>query len=87
MLKNLPANARDVRDVGSIPASGRSSGEGNGNPLQHSYLENPQTEEPGRCSPWGCKESGFTSSKMTFKFESPEKSLLMCKKPQRMLFS
>ena len=57
MLKNLPANARDERDVGSIPASGRSSGEGNGNPLQHSYLENPQTEEPGRCSPWGCKES------------------------------
>ena len=38
MVKNLPANAGDV---GSIPESGRSPGEGNGNPLQYSYLENP----------------------------------------------
>ena len=38
MVKNLPAN---VGDVGSIPGSGRSPGEGNGNPLQDSYLENP----------------------------------------------
>ena len=35
---NLPANAGDV---GSIPGSGRSPGEGNGNPLQYSCLENP----------------------------------------------
>ena len=35
--KNLPAN---VRDAGSIPGSGRSPGEGNGNPLQYSRLEN-----------------------------------------------
>ena len=41
MIKNLPATARDVRDVGSISGSGRSPGEGNGNPLQYSYLENP----------------------------------------------
>ena len=40
-IKNPPANAEDVRDVGSIPGSGRSSGERNGNPLQYSYLENP----------------------------------------------
>ena len=40
MVKNLPANARDVRDIGSIPGSGRSAGEGNGNPLQCSCLEN-----------------------------------------------
>ena len=33
MIKNPPANAGDARDVGSIPGSGRSSGEGNGNPL------------------------------------------------------
>ena len=32
-VKNLPANAADTRDTGSIPGSGRSSGEGNGNPL------------------------------------------------------
>ena len=37
MIKNLPANARDA---GLIPRSGRSPGEGNGNPLQYSCLEN-----------------------------------------------
>ena len=39
-VKNLPANAGDTRDVGSIPGSGRSPGIGNGNPLQYSCLEN-----------------------------------------------
>ena len=41
MVKNPPANAGDARHVGSIPGLGRSPGEGNGNPLQYSYLENP----------------------------------------------
>ena len=41
VVKNLPANAGDVRDVGSIPGPGRSPGEGHGNPLQYSCLENP----------------------------------------------
>ena len=41
MVKNLPANAGDVRDVGLIPGLGRSPGGGNGNPLQYSCLENP----------------------------------------------
>ena len=40
MVKNLPASAGDVGDVGSIPGSGRSPGEGNDNPLQYSCLEN-----------------------------------------------
>ena len=39
--KEPPANAGDIRGVGSIPGSGRSSGEGYGNPLQFSYLESP----------------------------------------------
>ena len=39
MVKNLPANAGDTRDAGSIPWLGRSPGVGNGNPLQYSYLE------------------------------------------------
>ena len=39
MVKNPPANAGDV---GSIPESGRSPGEGNGNPLQYSCLGNPR---------------------------------------------
>ena len=41
VVKNLPINAEDIRAVGSIPGSGRSPGEGNGNPLQFSCLENP----------------------------------------------
>ena len=40
MAKNLPANAGDAGDVGLIPESGRPPGEGNGNPLQYSCLEN-----------------------------------------------
>ena len=41
MVKNPPANAGDAGDVGSVPGLGRSFGEGNGNPLQYSFLENP----------------------------------------------
>jgi len=41
VVKNLPTNAGDVRDVGSVPVSGRSPGGGNGNPLQYPCLENP----------------------------------------------
>ena len=40
VVKNPPANAGDLRDVGSIPGSGRSPGKGNANPLQYSCLEN-----------------------------------------------
>ena len=40
MVKNPPASARDIRDSGSIPRSGRSPGGGKGNPLQYSCLEN-----------------------------------------------
>ena len=43
-VKNLPANAGEA---GLIPGSGRPPGEGNGNPLQYSCLENPRTVEPG----------------------------------------
>ena len=40
MVKNLPRNVGDARDVGLIPGLGRSSGGGNGNPLHYSCLEN-----------------------------------------------
>ena len=40
VVKNLPANAGDKRDVGSLPGLGQSLGEGNGNPVQCSCLEN-----------------------------------------------
>ena len=42
VVKNLPANAGDT---GSIPGFGGSPGEGNGNPLQYTYLENPKERE------------------------------------------
>ena len=40
-VKNPLANTGDIRDLGSVPRWGRSPGEGNANPLQHSCLENP----------------------------------------------
>ena len=40
VVKNPPANARDRRDAGLVPGSGRSPGGGNGNLLQYSCLEN-----------------------------------------------
>ena len=54
LVKNLPANAGDAGDVGSIPQSGRSPGVGNGNPLQYSC---PWTEEPGGLQSVGSQKS------------------------------
>ena len=45
MVKILPANAGDIKDVGSIPELGRSLGEGDGNPLQYSFLEHSANRE------------------------------------------
>ena len=42
VVKNPPANAGDARDMGSIPGSGRSPGDGHGNSIQYSCLENPR---------------------------------------------
>ena len=41
MVKNLPTDAGDIRDVSSIPGSGRSPGGGHDNPLKYSHLKNP----------------------------------------------
>ena len=46
VIKNLPANAGDIRDVGSIPGPRRSPGEGNGYPLQYPCLEHPIDRGP-----------------------------------------
>ena len=63
VVKNPPASAGDVRDVGLILGSGRSPGEGNGNPLQYSCLENPHGQRsPVGYSPWGHKESDMTEA-------------------------
>ena len=59
MVKNLPANAGDVTDVGSIPGSGRSPGGGHDNPLQYSSRENPM-DRGAQWGPWGCIELDTT---------------------------
>ena len=61
LVKNLPANAGDGRDVVLIPGSGRSPGGGHGNPLQYFCLENSMdTRSLAVCSPWSCKELDAT---------------------------
>ena len=57
MVKNLPANAGDVRDTGLIPRLGRSPGMGNGNLLQYSCLENPMNQ-----GVWQATVPGVTKS-------------------------
>ena len=57
VVKNLPANAEDARDVGFIPGSGRSPGGGNGNPLQYSCLGNPMAR-----GAWQAMLHGVTKS-------------------------
>ena len=61
-VQNLPANAGDVKDAGSIPGSGRSPGEGNDNPLHYSCLENPWTEEPSGLQSMGSQRVGHNWS-------------------------
>ena len=51
--KNMPAKSGDIRDTGSIPGSGRSSGEGNGSPLQYSCLENSMDRRAWWCTVHG----------------------------------
>ena len=57
MVKNLPANAGDKRDAGSILGSERSPGEENGNPLQDSCLENPMDRGTRRAIVHGITKS------------------------------
>ena len=61
VVKNQPANTGDIREMGSIPASGRSPGGGHGNPFQYSCLENPHGQRSLEgYSAWGHKESDRT---------------------------
>ena len=57
VIKNMPANTGDIRDVGLIPGSGRSPGGGHGNPLQYSCLENPKDRRA-----WWATVHGVTQS-------------------------
>ena len=66
VVKNLPANAGDTGDEGLILGSGRSPGEGNGNPLQYSCLE--ESMDRGTCpwSPWSHREPDMTDQLSTY---------------------
>ena len=66
MVKNLPANAGDIRDAGSILESGRSPGGGRGNPLQYSCLENPMDR-----GVWQAMVHRITKSQTRLKLLSP----------------
>ena len=62
VVRNPPANAGDARDVGSISGVERSPGEGNGNPLQYSFLENPMNR-----GAWQATVPGVTKSQTRLK--------------------
>ena len=57
VVKNLPADEGDAGELSSIPGSGRPPGEGNGNPLQYSCLENPMDR-----GAWWAKVHGVSKS-------------------------
>ena len=58
LVKNPLASEGDSRDMGSICELGRSPGEGNGNPLQYSYLENPVRKELAGLQSMGLQRLG-----------------------------
>ena len=64
----VKASACNVGDLGSIPGSGRSPGEGNGNPLQYSCLENPIDGEAWWATVHGVAKSRTRLSDLTFHF-------------------
>ena len=57
VVKNMPANTKDIRYVGSIPGSGRSLGGGHDNPLQYSCLENPMDRGAWQATVHGVPQS------------------------------
>ena len=64
-VKNLSTNAGDKRDPGLIPGSGRSTGEGNGNPIQYSCLGNPMDKGAWRAIDHGVTKSQTCLTKHT----------------------
>ena len=73
VVKNPTANEGDLRDAGSIPGSGRSPGEWNGNPLQYSSLENPMDR-----GAWWATVCGITKSRTQLSVHTHAKT---CKVP------
>ena len=94
MVKNLPPSAGDS---GSIPGSGRSSGEGNGNPLQYSCLENPmdggvwratirgvsqsRTKQKGECGVESCPKATEVEPRSTVASKADRAPLAITQSP------
>ena len=55
VVKNQPTISGDLKDVGSIPGSGRSPGGGHGSPLQYSCLENPMNKGDWQATGYGIR--------------------------------
>ena len=80
MVKNPPANVGDIREADSIPGSGRSPGEGNGNPLQDSCLRMHGQRSLASCSPCGHKELDTTEA---IKYTHTHMHTYVLEKPKR----
>ena len=70
VIKKPPANAGNDRDTGSIPGSAKSPGEGNGNPLQYSCLENPMERRAWQAAVHGAAKSWTQLNDFTFFLEA-----------------
>ena len=77
VVKNLPANAGDTRNMSSIPGSGRFPGVGNGNKVQFSCLKNSIDRSLAGYSPWGHTETDTTEQLSTAIIGDAE-HLFMC---------
>ena len=73
VVKNPPANAGDIKDVGWIPGSGRSPGGGNGNPLGYSCLENPMDRGAWRVTVHRVTKSQTCLKQLSIHTEEKEK--------------
>ena len=82
VVENLPANAGDIRNVCSIPGSGRSPGGGHGNPLQYSCLENPMIR-----GAWWATVRGVSKSRRWLKQLSTCTCQALEKKKNKVCFS
>ena len=70
VVKNSPANAGDVAEVGLIPGSGISPGEGKGSPLQYSCLENPMNR-----GDWWASGHGITKNQTQLATEQEQEQM------------
>ena len=78
VVKNLPANAGDIRDTGLIPGSGRSPRGGNGNPFQYSCLENPMDRGAWQVTVHRVAKSRTRRKRRIHKLKEKTKSQVHC---------